>query len=80
MTVAAKQVVEQFKRLADADKREVVAAIVREAIVAPGQPHRKSVAEIPAFDPLPDPEAGLKPHDRDFADAILASKRLSPES
>ena len=75
MTTTAAHIVEEFKRLTPAEKREVFQAIVQEVApptVATGKP-RKTIAEV-AGKYRPIPAEGMKDHDIWFAEAIMASK------
>ena len=77
MTATAAHILEEFRQLAPAEKREVLATITQEVAapsVPPGQP-RKTIADLPAFRPVLD-MSDLKPHDRWFAEAIMASKGI----
>jgi hypothetical protein len=75
MSAAAAEILEQFRTLSLAERRELVRVLLREAEAAAGEPRcRRSLDDvIGKFAPLPEPE--VKDHNYWFAEAILASKR-----
>jgi len=65
---------DQFKRLSEEERREVLNALAQETSPPlPSERRRKRISELRTFVPTECPE--LKDHDRWFAEAILASKR-----
>jgi hypothetical protein len=75
MTATATHILEEFRQLAPAEKREVFQAIARETTTppAPAAQPRKTIADV-AGKHRPIPMDDLKDHDRWFAEAIMASK------
>jgi hypothetical protein len=78
MSAVAMQILEQFRKLPPAERREVCEVILRESAQVHPAAGRKSIADI-AGKYRPQPDADAKPHDREFADAALASKRNAGE-
>ena len=73
MTATAVQVIEQFRKLSAAERREVCELLLRDSVVPEQLIRRKSVADVAGkYRPRPDTEA--KAHDRGFAEAVLQSK------
>lgn len=76
MTMVAEKFVEEFKRLAPDEQREVCAAVLQVLAVrqTPAAPRARGIATIAGkYRPLPNPEAPA--HDLGFVEAIIASKR-----
>ena len=79
MSAAAAEILEQFRTLSLADRRELVQILLKDAEGgATAPPRRRTLDEvIGKFTPLPEPE--VKDHNYWFAEAILASKRGNDE-
>jgi hypothetical protein len=78
MSVVAMQLLEQFRKLPPSERREVCEVILRESVQLDSAAGRKTIAAI-AGKYRPEPDAGAKWHDREFAEAALASKRSADE-
>jgi hypothetical protein len=79
MSKDAVELLQQFRKLAVCDQRELFSLLLRElasapATVAPAR--RKSIAEV-AGKHRPTPNPGAASHDADFAEAVAASKTRS---
>jgi hypothetical protein len=72
------QILEQFRKLPPLERREVCEVILRESVQLNSSDRRKTIADI-AGKHRPQPHADAKMHDREFAEAALASKRRSDE-
>ena len=78
MSAAAIQILEQVRKLSPAERRELCEAILRESAQLNSAAERKTIADIAGkYPPQPDPDAKL--HDREFAEAALASRRNTEE-
>jgi hypothetical protein len=73
MSVAALQILEQFRRLSPSERREVCEAILREPPGGNGGISRKTIADI-AGKYRPQPDVQCQPHDKWFTEAALASR------
>ena len=75
MSMIAIEILEQFRKLPMAERRELVQVLLKETrgqSEAPARPRRK-VAELGTYRSTPCDD--LKDHDRWWAEGILASKR-----
>jgi hypothetical protein len=78
MSVAAMQILEQVRKLSPAERRELCEAILRESVQLNSIVSGKTIADVAGkYGPQPDADAKL--HDREFAEAALASKRNADE-
>jgi len=76
MSKNAAEPLEQFRKLAVRDQRELFSLLLRELASAPARAapaRRKSIAEV-AGKYRPTPNAGAASHDAGFAEAVAASK------
>lgn len=77
MSKKAGELLEQFRKMAASEQRELFAALLQELTAAPGgstRTRRKSVSEIAGkYRPRPSPQAAT--HDAGFSEAVAASKR-----
>jgi hypothetical protein len=72
----AGELLEQFRKLAASDQRELFSVLLRELASVPAKAapaHHRSVAEV-AGKHRPTPNAEAASHDAGFAEAIAASK------
>jgi hypothetical protein len=75
MSNTARELLEQFSKLAASEQREVLNLLLREPALFPvkAAPRRRSIVDVAGkYRPTPNPEAAN--HDAGFAEAIVVSK------